>query len=37
MFAFNSADPAAIDAALAASPVTALRAKANLVWTLLLD
>ncbi len=37
MFDFNTADPAAIDAALAAAPVTALRAKANVVWTLLLD
>ena len=37
MFAFNSADPGAIDAALASAPVLALRAKANVVWTLLLD
>lgn len=37
MFAFNSVDPATIDAALASAPVTALRAKANVIWTLLLD
>ncbi len=37
MFAFNTTDPAAIDTALAAAPITALRAKANVVWTLLLD
>jgi len=37
MFAFNTADPAAIDTALAAAPVAARRGKANVVWTLLLD
>jgi L-ascorbate metabolism protein UlaG (beta-lactamase superfamily) len=37
MFAFNTVDPDTIDAALASAPVPALRAKANVVWTLLLD
>jgi L-ascorbate metabolism protein UlaG (beta-lactamase superfamily) len=36
MFAFNSPDPASIDAALASASFMALRAKANVVWALLL-
>ena len=33
-FAFNTVEPAAIDAALASAPVRALRARTNVVWTL---
>jgi hypothetical protein len=37
MFAFNTVEPAAIDGALAAAPVHALRARTQVVWTLRLD
>jgi hypothetical protein len=37
MFAFNTVEPAAIDAALEAAPVRALRARTQAAWTLLSD